>query len=108
MVFEQSRSIEVVILRTIRDGLADGRARQNVIVEVLPFHGEWSQVPASRSGDTRALRIGLLMTCRAREGGHAEASPSAYDVERMHVPIVALLGIRRGGVTIHAARVREY
>ena len=48
------------------------------------------------------------MTRRACQCGNAVASLSAYDIEEMGMPIIALLRIAGGGVAIDAARVRQH
>ena len=64
-------------------------------------------MPPRRSWHAGAVGIDPLVTGGAREGGNAHACLTAHDIETMTVPVVALLRIVRGGVTVDAAWMGE-
>src|SRR5689334_10478632 len=108
VMFEQSRSIEVVVLRTIGDCAANSGARENAIIRVLPAHRERREVPVMTAGNAGAVGICFLMTARAIQSRHAFAFWSTHDIRDVTVPVVSLLRIVRGRVTVDTARAREH
>src|SRR6266576_4390640 len=98
VVLQQTRSIETVVLRTIGEGATHRRARQWAIIEILPFHREWRQMPVVSAWNSGGVGILLLMAARAIQPRHAFAFRTADDVGKVTVAIVSLLGIVGGGV----------
>jgi len=104
MVPQDAGTIQAAILGAIGKRLANRCTRQDVVVGVLPLHGERRQVPVVRPGNTGAIRVSGLMTGSTVQARHALASGPAHDVEQMTVPVVALLWIVRRGVAIDTTR----
>lgn len=73
-------SIEIVMPRSIGDGPADRRARQDPVVHVLPLHRQRREMPIGRARNTGAVCIRRLMTRRAGERRDASARVSSHDV----------------------------
>src|SRR5690349_16409648 len=106
-MLQEAGPVEAVILRAIGYGTTHCGARSGLIVRVLPFHGEGSQVPARSTGHSGAVCICLLMTGRAGEGRHTIPRRTAHDVGKVTVAIVTLLRIVGGGVAVDARWVHE-
>src|SRR5258708_39685088 len=102
-MLQQTRSIQVVVLRPIGDGAANGGAGEEAVVQALPLHGERGQLPIGCPRDAGAVSIGPLMTRRTRERRNAVALRSAYDIEQVAMAVIALLGRAGGGMAIDAA-----
>ena len=81
MVLQDAGTIEIVIPRTISKGLADLSACEDFIVDVLPLHGQWRQMPIVRSGNSGAVGIGSLMTGSAVQARYPFTSRTADNVE---------------------------
>jgi hypothetical protein len=56
------------------------------------------------TGNARAVGIRLLMTTGAIQTGDTFAFGTAHDVRDVTVPVITLLWIVRGSVTVDAAR----
>src|SRR6266404_4116578 len=104
MMFQQSWSIKPVILRTIRHSTTHHRARQYLIICVLPSHGERRQMPIRSAGRTGTVRILRLVTAYAVQCGHTFAFWTTDDIGEMTVTVIALLRIVCRRVTVDAAR----
>lgn len=104
-MFQQAWSIEIVISRTIGDLTTNGRARKRTIVCVLPTHLERREVPVVTTRNAGAVGISFLVATRAIQTRHAFAFGSAaHYIRDVAVPIVALLWVVGGSVTVDAAR----
>jgi hypothetical protein len=104
-MFQQAWSIEVVVSRTIGELATHGRARERAIVYVLPTHLEWREMPVVTTRNAGAVGISFLVATRAVQTRHTFAFGStAYNVRDVTMPIVALLWIVGGSVTVDAAR----
>ncbi len=108
VMLQQTRSVESVILRTIRHRTTHGRARKGSIVQALPSHGQGRQVPIVPAGNSGTVGIGVLMTTRTIESRHTFAFWTPNDVCEVTVAIISLLRIGGGGVTIDAARMSQH
>jgi len=60
------------------------------------------------AGNTGAVRVGFLMAACAVQTGNAFAFRTTHDIRDVTVPVVALLRIVRGGVTVDAARMSQH
>src|SRR5688572_33276609 len=104
-MFQQAWSIEIVISRTIGDLTTNGRARKRTIVCVLPTHLEWREVPVVTTRNAGTVGIRLLVTTGAIQTRYAfPLGTAADDIRDVTVPVVALLWIVSGSVTVDAAR----
>ena len=65
-------------------------------------------MPVVSTRDSGAVGVLILVTTDAVQPGHAFAFRTAHDVRKMPVPIVALLRIVGGSVTVDAAWRDEY
>jgi hypothetical protein len=104
-MLQQSRSVEVVILRTICYCATDFSTRQRAIVCVLPTHRKWREVPVVTAGNSGAVGIRFLMTTGTIQTRHAFALWSTHNVGDVTTPVITLLRIVRRSVTVDAARV---
>src|SRR5438128_2191143 len=95
VMFEKARAVQVVVLRAVFDCPADRRARERLIVEVLPFHRQWCQMPVVPARNSSAVGVRCLMTRGAIQAGHAFALGTADHIRKVAVSIVALLRIIR-------------
>src|SRR5688572_10422871 len=102
-MLQQGRPVHVVILAAVCKNSANLRARQRLIIAVLPSHGERRQVPVVAAGDSGAAGIGFLMAGRAIEPGYAFAFRASDHVGKVTPPIVTLLRITRSGVAVDTA-----
>ena len=64
-------------------------------------------MPVVPAGDAGAVGVGLLMAACTIQPGHAFAFRAAHDVGKVTTPVVALLRVICGGVTVDAARVGQ-
>ena len=104
-MFQQAWTIEAVVLRTIGERAANGGARKRSIVQVLPLHREWREMPVVTAGNAGAVCICFLMAAGAFQTGHACASHSTHDVGEVTLSIIALLRVVRSSVAVNATRV---
>ena len=65
-------------------------------------------MPTGRAGDTGAVGIRSLMTGCAGHCRNAVVLLSAYDIEQVGMPVIALFWMVRGRVAIDAAGMREH
>jgi hypothetical protein len=107
-MFQQTWSIEIVIARAIGDLTTNSGARKRTIVCVLPTHLEWREVPVVTSGHAGAVGVCFLVTARAIQPRHTFAFRPTHDVRNVTVPIVSLLWVVSGRVTVDAARRNQY
>src|SRR5687767_15936203 len=105
-MLQQRRAVHVVVLAAVCEYSAHLRARQRLIVAVLPCHGQGRQVPVVTAGNSSAIGIALLMTGRAIQAGDACAFRTAHHVGKMTMAIVTLLRVVRSGVTVDAPWMR--
>ncbi len=103
-MLQQGAPIHIFIPGTVRHRATDSRARQWLIVQVLPPHRQRRQMPIGSAGHARAVRITFLMATHAIQRGHAFSFRTTNDVGEMTMAIVALLWIVCGSVTVDAAR----
>jgi hypothetical protein len=78
-----------------------------LVVDVLPAHLEWREVPVVTTGNACAVGVGFLMTTGAVQTRNAFAFRTAHDIRDVTMSIVALLWIVCSGVTVDAARRRQ-
>src|SRR6266446_10696547 len=108
VVFQEPRSIEVVVFRAICNGPADLGAGQDLPARVLPPHRQRRQVPAMPARYAGAFGVGLLVTGHALQRRNTLALGPAHDVGEVAMPIVALLRVVRGSVAVDAAGRRQH
>ena len=107
-MLQQTWTIKVVISRTVSQLSTHGGARQWSIVDVLPTHLQWREVPVVTAGNTGAVRVGFLMAACAVQTGNAFTFRTTHDIRDVTPSLVALLWIISGGVTVDAARVSQH
>jgi hypothetical protein len=79
-----------------------------LIVDILPTHLEWREMPIVTAGNTSAIGVGFLMATGAVQTGNAFAFRTTHDIRDVTTPVVALLRIVSGGVTVDAARMSQH
>jgi hypothetical protein len=104
-MFQQAWAIEVVVLRTIGNSATHTGARKRSIVQVLPLHREWREVPVVAPRDAGAIGVRLLMTAGAIQPRHAFTLPATNHVRDVPVSIVSLLRVVSGSVTVDTTRM---
>jgi len=105
VMLQQTWTIEIVIPRAIGYLPTDSRTRKRAIVNVLPLHFERSKVPVVTTGNAGAVRVRFLMTPGAIQTRNAFAlGTTTHDVRDVTAPVIALLWIVCGGVTVDATR----
>ncbi len=107
VMLQQSGAAQIVVLRSIRDRPADLRARQDLVVAVLPPHRQRSQVPAAGAGNAGGVGVGLLVTAHALQRRDALAFRAPDHVGEMAMTIVPLLRVVRRRMAVDAARMRQ-
>jgi hypothetical protein len=65
-------------------------------------------VPVVTAGNPGAVSVRLLMTANAIQTRHASTFRTTHNVRDVTVPVVALLWIVGGSVTVDAARMGEH
>ena len=104
VMLKQRASIHIFIPRSIRHSSAHGRTRQRAIAWVLPSHRQRRQVPIWSAGYAGTLGVLFLMATHAIQRGHATVCRPADDIREMPMPVIALLRIICGRMTVDAAR----
>ena len=104
-MFQQTWTIEIVVSRTVSHLLTHCGARKWPIVDVLPAHLEWREVPVVTTGNTGTVGVGFLMAAGAVQTRNTFAFRTTHDIRDVTVAVVALLWIVGGSVTINAARM---
>jgi hypothetical protein len=104
MMFQQTWTIEVVVSGTIRHLATNSGTRKRAIVCVLPTHFEWREVPVVTTGDSGAVGVCFLVAAGAIQASDSFAFRSTNNVCDVTVPVVALLWIVGGGVTVNTTR----
>src|SRR5262245_18566967 len=107
-MLQQGRSVHVVVLAPVGEYAANLRARQRLIILVLPSHGQWRQMPVVASRSSGAVCVSFLMASRAVQSGDASTFWASDHVGRVSMPIVALLWVMRRRVSVDAALTRQY
>jgi len=64
-------------------------------------------MPAMRTGDSGAVRVGFLVAGNALQRWNTVADRASDHVGEMTVPVIALLRVIGSGMAIDTARVRE-
>jgi hypothetical protein len=64
-------------------------------------------MPVVSSGYTSAVGIAFLVAARAIQAGDTLAFPTSHHVSRVTVPIVSLLWVVGGGVTVDTTRMDQ-
>src|SRR5262245_55246220 len=107
-MLQQGRSVHVVVLAPVGEYAANLRARQRLIILVLPSHGQWRQMPVVASRSSGTVGVGFLMAGRAVQSGDASTFWASDYVGKVSMPIVALLWVIRCRVAVDAALMRQY
>jgi hypothetical protein len=107
-MLQQSRTVEVVVLRTIDQCAADSGARKWSIVYVLPLHREWRQVPVVTTGNASALSVSFLMAAGTAQTWNTLSFRTAHDIGDVPPSFIALLRIFSRSVTVDAARMSQH
>jgi hypothetical protein len=103
-MLQQAWTIEIVIPRAIGYLPADCSTREWSIIDVLPTHLEWREMPVMTTRNAGAICVRFLMTAAAIQTWNAFAFRTAHDIRDVTVPVITLLWIVCGSVTVDAAR----
>ena len=88
-------------------GRPDGKGGATFSDNLNP-HLEWSEVPVVTTGNPSAVGIRLLVASGAVQSRNTFAFRTTHDIRDVTMPIVALLWVVSGGVTVDAARMGQH
>jgi hypothetical protein len=107
VMLQESWSIQIMVQRTIRNGATNCGTRKRSIVQVLPTHGEWREMPVVPARNAGAVSVGFLVTACAIQSRNAFAFRATHHIRNVTAPVVSLLWIVSGSMAVNAARMGQ-